>query len=90
LYTGRPRWKEIPGGPWQFIGLLPLFDQPTHNSAETIHMSVNLDECQNDYRYITYMKKTLSFSYLYITYQKEPKMTFFFCFVQNYSWKLLH
>ncbi|KAL8552714.1 hypothetical protein ACS0TY_001413 [Phlomoides rotata] len=34
--------KESPGGPWQFIGLMPLFDQPRHNSAETIRRALNL------------------------------------------------
>ncbi|KAL8506439.1 hypothetical protein ACS0TY_017359 [Phlomoides rotata] len=28
--------KESPGGPWKFIGLMPLFDPPRHDSAETI------------------------------------------------------
>ncbi|XP_047182683.1 ATPase 11, plasma membrane-type-like, partial [Vigna umbellata] len=28
--------KESQGGPWQFLGLLPLFDPPRHDSAETI------------------------------------------------------
>lgn len=26
--------KESPGGPWQFVGLLPLFDPPRHDSAD--------------------------------------------------------
>ncbi|KAL8539758.1 hypothetical protein ACS0TY_001390 [Phlomoides rotata] len=34
--------QESPGGPWQFIGLMPLFDQPRHNSAETIRRALNL------------------------------------------------
>lgn len=34
--------KESPGGPWQFIGLLPLFDPPRHDSAETIKRALNL------------------------------------------------
>ncbi|XP_010228253.1 plasma membrane ATPase 3 isoform X1 [Brachypodium distachyon] len=34
--------KESPGGPWQFIGLLPLFDPPRHDSAETIRRALNL------------------------------------------------
>ncbi|GAY41840.1 hypothetical protein CUMW_062500 [Citrus unshiu] len=28
--------KDNPGGPWEFVGLLPLFDPPHHDSAETI------------------------------------------------------
>ncbi|CAH1413077.1 unnamed protein product [Lactuca virosa] len=28
--------KESPGGPWEFIGLMPLFDPPRHDSADTI------------------------------------------------------
>ncbi|KAI0501574.1 hypothetical protein KFK09_016519 [Dendrobium nobile] len=34
--------KESPGGPWQFIGLLPLFDPPRHDSADTIRRALNL------------------------------------------------
>ncbi|KAK1396731.1 hypothetical protein POM88_006594 [Heracleum sosnowskyi] len=34
--------KESPGGPWEFVGLLPLFDPP-HDSAETIHRALHLD-----------------------------------------------
>ncbi|WOL15241.1 plasma membrane ATPase 1-like [Canna indica] len=34
--------KESPGGPWHFIGLLPLFDPPRHDSAETIRRALNL------------------------------------------------
>ncbi|KAL9231987.1 hypothetical protein vseg_007140 [Gypsophila vaccaria] len=34
--------KESPGGPWQFIALLPLFDPPRHDSAETIRRALSL------------------------------------------------
>ncbi|PKI50440.1 ATPase 10, plasma membrane-type isoform X2 [Punica granatum] len=34
--------KESPGGPWMFCGLLPLFDPPRHDSAETIRRALNL------------------------------------------------
>ncbi|KAL8208659.1 hypothetical protein R6Q57_008071 [Mikania cordata] len=34
--------KESPGGPWQFVGLLSLFDPPRHDSAETIRRALNL------------------------------------------------
>ncbi|XP_072973403.1 plasma membrane ATPase 4-like [Typha angustifolia] len=34
--------KEGAGGPWQFMGLLPLFDPPRHDSAETIRRALNL------------------------------------------------
>lgn len=34
--------KESPGSPWQFIGLMPLFDPPRHDSAETIRRALNL------------------------------------------------
>jgi len=34
--------KDAPGGPWQFVGLLPLFDPPRHDSAETIRKALNL------------------------------------------------
>ncbi|CAH2080464.1 unnamed protein product [Thlaspi arvense] len=34
--------KDSPGGPWKFCGLLPLFDPPRHDSAETIRRALNL------------------------------------------------
>ncbi|XP_056161974.1 ATPase 9, plasma membrane-type-like isoform X2 [Syzygium oleosum] len=34
--------KDSAGGPWQFVGLLPLFDSPRHDSAETIRQALNL------------------------------------------------
>ncbi|PKA65512.1 Plasma membrane ATPase 4 [Apostasia shenzhenica] len=34
--------KESAGGPWEFLGLLPLFDPPRHDSAETIRRALNL------------------------------------------------
>ncbi|KAK8499360.1 hypothetical protein V6N13_010602 [Hibiscus sabdariffa] len=34
--------KDAPGAPWQLIGLLPLFDPPRHDSAETIRRALNL------------------------------------------------
>ncbi|XP_052181773.1 ATPase 10, plasma membrane-type isoform X2 [Diospyros lotus] len=37
--------KESPGGPWKFCGLLPLFDPPRHDSAETIRRALNLGVC---------------------------------------------
>ncbi|KAJ4731854.1 Plasma membrane ATPase [Rhynchospora pubera] len=37
--------KESPGGPWIFCGLLPLFDPPRHDSAETIRRALNLGVC---------------------------------------------
>lgn len=33
---------ESAGGPWQFCGLLPLFDPPRHDSAETIRKALHL------------------------------------------------
>ncbi|XP_018810126.1 ATPase 10, plasma membrane-type-like [Juglans regia] len=36
------RTKESPGSPWTFCGLLPLFDPPRHDSAETIRRALNL------------------------------------------------
>ncbi|KAL8063688.1 hypothetical protein ABFX02_01G043000 [Erythranthe guttata] len=36
------RTKESLGGPWQLVGLLPLFDPPRHDSAETIRRALNL------------------------------------------------
>ncbi|KAL8502031.1 hypothetical protein ACS0TY_021238 [Phlomoides rotata] len=34
--------KESPGGPWSFVGLLPLFDPPRHDSGETIRRALIL------------------------------------------------
>lgn len=34
--------KESAGAPWHFLGLLPLFDPPRHDSAETIRRALNL------------------------------------------------
>ncbi|KMZ63486.1 Proton-exporting ATPase, partial [Zostera marina] len=34
--------KESSGGPWHFIGIVPLFDPPRHDSAETIRRALNL------------------------------------------------
>ncbi|OMO65966.1 Cation-transporting P-type ATPase [Corchorus olitorius] len=39
------RTKEGQGGPWTFCGLLPLFDPPRHDSAETIRRALNLGVC---------------------------------------------
>ncbi|CAL9772111.1 unnamed protein product, partial [Musa acuminata subsp. burmannicoides] len=36
------RSKESHSGPWQFVGLLPLFDPPRHDSAETIRKALDL------------------------------------------------
>ncbi|KAF8401178.1 hypothetical protein HHK36_014482 [Tetracentron sinense] len=45
-YQGVPeKSKESPGGPWTFCGLLPLFDPPRHDSAETIRTSLSLGVC---------------------------------------------
>ncbi|KAG6551256.1 hypothetical protein Mapa_007182 [Marchantia paleacea] len=34
--------KESAGGPWKFCGLMPLFDPPRHDSAETIRRAISL------------------------------------------------
>ncbi|KAK2391370.1 plasma membrane ATPase [Trifolium repens] len=34
--------KDSPGGPWEFVALLPLFDPPRHDSAETIRRTPDL------------------------------------------------
>ncbi|XP_008649034.1 ATPase 2, plasma membrane-type [Zea mays] len=34
--------KDAPGTPWQFLAVLPLFDPPRHDSAETIRRALNL------------------------------------------------
>ncbi|CAN0910738.1 Plasma membrane ATPase, partial [Linum grandiflorum] len=44
--------KESAGGPWEFVGLLNLFDPPRHDSAETIrralHLGVNVKMITGD------------------------------------------
>ncbi|XP_022714754.1 ATPase 9, plasma membrane-type-like isoform X3 [Durio zibethinus] len=40
--TVSEKTKESQGDPWQFVGLLPLFDPPRHDSAETIRRALNL------------------------------------------------
>ncbi|CAK7354212.1 unnamed protein product [Dovyalis caffra] len=44
--------KDAAGGPWQLVGLLPLFDPPRHDSAETIrralHLGVNVKMITGD------------------------------------------
>ncbi|CAN6448072.1 unnamed protein product [Victoria cruziana] len=34
--------KDGAGDPWKFVGVLPLFDPPRHDSAETIRQALNL------------------------------------------------
>ncbi|KAF9603220.1 hypothetical protein IFM89_034553 [Coptis chinensis] len=34
--------KDSPGGPWEFVDLLPLFDPPCHDSAGTIRRALDL------------------------------------------------
>ncbi|WCJ25826.1 Plasma membrane ATPase [Euphorbia peplus] len=34
--------KNSPGGPWEFVAVLPLFDPPRHDSAETIRRALDL------------------------------------------------
>ncbi|BBN01141.1 H+-transporting ATPase [Marchantia polymorpha subsp. ruderalis] len=34
--------KDAPGGPWRFCGMMPLFDPPRHDSAETIRRAMAL------------------------------------------------
>ncbi|KAF0891285.1 hypothetical protein E2562_009461 [Oryza meyeriana var. granulata] len=45
-------YQEVPeksrhgnGGPWVFCGLLPLFDPPRHDSADTIRRALDLGVC---------------------------------------------
>ena len=42
LQTVPEKNKESAGGPWEFVGLLPLFDPPRHDSAETIRRALEL------------------------------------------------
>ncbi|KAJ9559480.1 hypothetical protein OSB04_004640 [Centaurea solstitialis] len=51
-YSVPEKTKESPGSPWVFVGLLPLFDPPRHDSAETIrralHLGVNVKMITGD------------------------------------------
>ena len=40
--TGENKRAESPGGPWKFVGLLPLFDPPRHDSVDTISKALKL------------------------------------------------
>ncbi|XP_038878560.1 ATPase 8, plasma membrane-type [Benincasa hispida] len=40
--TVKDKSKESAGEPWEFVGLLPLFDPPRHDSAETIRRALEL------------------------------------------------
>lgn len=42
IQTVPEKTKESPGSPWVFVGLLPLFDPPRHDSAETIRRALVL------------------------------------------------
>lgn len=42
LQTVSEKTKEAAGEPWEFVGLLPLFDPPRHDSAETIRKALDL------------------------------------------------
>ncbi|KAE8662926.1 Plasma membrane ATPase [Hibiscus syriacus] len=39
--TVKAKNKDATGEPWEFVGILPLFDPPRHDSAETIHRALN-------------------------------------------------
>ncbi|KAG0572645.1 hypothetical protein KC19_VG113200 [Ceratodon purpureus] len=34
--------KDSPGGPWEMLGLLPLFDPPRHDTCDTVHRALEL------------------------------------------------
>ncbi|KAK8489609.1 hypothetical protein V6N13_024016 [Hibiscus sabdariffa] len=40
--TVKEKNKDAAGEPWEFVGVLPLFDPPRHDSAETIRRALNL------------------------------------------------
>ncbi|KAE8696142.1 Plasma membrane ATPase [Hibiscus syriacus] len=40
--TVKEKSKDALGEPWEFVGILPLFDPPRHDSAETIRRALNL------------------------------------------------
>ena len=42
IQTVPERTKEGAGGPWQFVGIMPLFDPPRHDSADTIRQALAL------------------------------------------------
>ncbi|KAH1047881.1 hypothetical protein J1N35_038665 [Gossypium stocksii] len=40
--TVKEKSKDAQGEAWEFVGILPLFDPPRHDSAETIRRALNL------------------------------------------------
>lgn len=42
MQTVPEKSKESEGSAWEFVGLLPLFDPPRHDSAETIRRALEL------------------------------------------------
>lgn len=42
MQTVPEKTKESDGSLWEFVGLLPLFDPPRHDSAETIRRALEL------------------------------------------------
>lgn len=34
--------KDSPGGPWEMLGLLPLFDPPRHDTGDTVRRALEL------------------------------------------------
>ncbi|PWA41765.1 hypothetical protein CTI12_AA550100 [Artemisia annua] len=43
--------KESLEGPWQFVGIMPLFDPPRHDSVDTIRRALDLRSKSQAYFY---------------------------------------
>ncbi|XP_039033863.1 ATPase 9, plasma membrane-type-like [Hibiscus syriacus] len=41
--TVKEKSKDALGEPWEFVGILPVFDPPRHDSAETFRRALNLN-----------------------------------------------
>lgn len=69
--------KDSPGGPWQFVGLLPLFDPPRHDSAETIRRALNLGVNVKMITGVSFIKKKekKKESFLQINYSQKNVVT---------------
>lgn len=58
--------KTSPGGPWTFCGLLPLFDPPRHDSAETIRRALSLGICVKMITGMWYLVELCEIDYIFL------------------------
>ena len=77
--------KDSPGGPWEFVGLLPLFDPPRHDSAETIRRALDLGVSVKMITGMFYFYKSILF--IYLSY--NPLLNLIMQNLQVTNWLLL-